>query len=71
MIPALHSYLKNFRAETGIQVELSAVAAVKRLKGDKRTVLYRVAQEALANVARHAQASQVWVAHYGVVQGSR
>jgi two-component system sensor histidine kinase DegS len=28
------------------------------VNGDKRTVLYRVAQEALTNIARHAQASR-------------
>jgi signal transduction histidine kinase len=58
LIPALRTFMKSFRAETGIQVSLSAFAAVEQVNGDNRTVLYRVAQEALTNVARHAQASQ-------------
>jgi signal transduction histidine kinase len=57
LIPALHTFMKAFRQQTGIHVSLSAFAAVERVNGDKRTVLYRVAQEALTNVARHAQAS--------------
>jgi signal transduction histidine kinase len=57
LIPALHTFMKAFREQTGIHVSLSAFAAVERVNGDKRTVLYRVAQEALTNVARHAQAS--------------
>jgi PAS domain S-box-containing protein len=61
LIPALHTFMKHFRAETGIRVSLSAFAEVDRLDGDKRTVLFRVAQEALTNVARHAQASQAEV----------
>jgi signal transduction histidine kinase len=61
LIPALHTFMKNFREETGIRVSLSAFAAVEKMNGDKRTVLYRVAQEALANVARHAQASRAEV----------
>ena len=58
LIPALHTFMKRFREQTGIRVSLSAFAAVEHVNGDKRTVLYRVAQEALNNVARHAQASQ-------------
>jgi signal transduction histidine kinase len=61
LIPALHTFMKNFREETGIRVSLSAFATVEQVNGDKRTVLYRVAQEALTNVARHAQASGVEV----------
>jgi signal transduction histidine kinase len=61
LVPALHTFMKNFRRETGIQVSLSAFAAVEQVNGDKRTVLYRVAQEALTNVARHAQASRAEV----------
>jgi len=61
LIPALHTFMKHFRTETGIQVSLSAFAAVEQVNGDKRTVLYRVAQEALTNVGRHAQASRAEV----------
>ena len=53
--------MKGFRQETGIRVSLSAFAAVEQVNGDKRTVLYRVAQEALTNVARHTQASKAEV----------
>ena len=61
LIPALHTFMKGFKEETGIHVSLSAFAAVEQANGDKRTVLYRVAQEALTNVARHAQASKAEV----------
>jgi signal transduction histidine kinase len=61
LIPALHTFMKGFREETGIHVSLAAFATLDQVNGDKRTVLYRVAQEALNNVARHAQASRVEV----------
>jgi signal transduction histidine kinase len=61
LIPALHSFMKNFGARTGLLAHLTAFAAVEGLDTGKRTVLYRVAQEALTNVARHAKASRVEV----------
>ena len=61
LIPALHTYMKSFSEQTGIRVSLSASAAVNKVNIDKRTVFFRVAQEALTNVARHAHASQVEV----------
>jgi signal transduction histidine kinase len=61
LIPALHTFMKGFKKQTGILVSLSAFAAVEQVNGDKRIVFYRVAQEALTNVARHAQASRVEV----------
>lgn len=59
LIPALHSFLKSFTKKTGIHVSLTAFAGVEKLDSTKRTMLYRVALEALTNVARHAQASRV------------
>ena len=59
LIPALHSFMKSFSARTGVHVHLTAFAAVEQLDAARRTVLYRVAQEALNNVARHAQAARV------------
>ena len=61
LIPALHSFMKSFSARTGIRTRLTAFAGVEQLESARRTVLYRVAQEALTNVGRHAQASQAQV----------
>jgi PAS domain S-box-containing protein len=61
LIPALHSHLKMFMKETGIRSTLSAFAGIEQANGSMRTALYRIAQEALTNVFRHAQASQVEV----------
>jgi signal transduction histidine kinase len=61
LIPALHSFMRGFTKRTGVRIHFATFAAVEKLEGDKRTVLYRVAQEALTNVAKHAEASLVKV----------
>lgn len=59
LIPALHAYMKTLAARKKLKIRLTAFAGVEALETSRRTVLYRVAQEALTNVARHAQASAV------------
>jgi signal transduction histidine kinase len=59
LIPALLSFVKLFSQRTRIHVALKVFAGIEQLDSNKRTILYRVAQEALNNVARHAQASRV------------
>jgi len=61
LIPALHSFVKIFSKRTHLPIHMKAFAGVEQLDIAKRTVLFRVAQEALTNVARHAHAYQVEV----------
>jgi signal transduction histidine kinase len=59
LIPALHAYMKTLAERNQLKIRLTAFAGVENLDSARRTVLYRVAQEALTNVARHAQAGLV------------
>lgn len=71
LIPALLSYLQQFTAQSGVRTELKSFVGVERLDGSRRTVLYRVAQAALSNVAQHAKASRVVVNLEQVPDGVR
>jgi PAS domain S-box-containing protein len=61
LIPALHTFMKDFTKRTGIRVHFTTFAGVEQLSGSRRTVLYRVVQSALTNVAQHSHASRVKV----------
>lgn len=58
LIPALNSFLKAFMRGTGIRTSLKVSAAIEQASGEVRTMLYRVVQEALTNISRHAKATQ-------------
>jgi signal transduction histidine kinase len=58
LIPALRSFVKSFSERTSVRISFEATAEVERLEIEQKTVLYRVAQESLTNIAKHAQASQ-------------
>jgi len=61
LVPALNAHLKDWAKQTGCRVTVAASAGLEPLNSAGRTVLYRVTQAALANVARHAKASRVKV----------
>jgi len=61
LITTLHSFMKDFMKRTGIRVHFTTFAEVEQLNSTRRTVLYRIVQSALANVAQHAHASRVKV----------
>lgn len=61
LIPSLHSFMRAFTKSTGVHTHLTFFEGVEELNIAKRTVLYRVAQEALTNVGRHARANNVKV----------
>ena len=56
LVSALCDYVEVVRKQAGINCTLSA-RLPQRLPEDQEIVLYRVAQEALTNVARHSRAS--------------
>ncbi|RYE94969.1 MAG: PAS domain S-box protein [Myxococcales bacterium] len=59
---ALRELVDGWSARTGVPVDLQTVGLdVGRLPAEVETVLYRVVQEALTNVAKHASACQVSV----------
>jgi two-component system sensor histidine kinase UhpB len=64
LLPAVASHVRRFAAQTGIEADLDAdeaEAGAGKLQPDEEIAVYRIAQEALANVARHAGASRVSV----------
>jgi two-component system NarL family sensor kinase len=56
---ALESLLDEFREKTGVSVRARTVGAGQPLSVRLEVGLYRIAQEALANIEKHARASQV------------
>ena len=69
LIPALRTYIADFPKRKGRQIQFSAFPGVEVLNNDKRTVLYRVVQEALVNAAKHARATVIKVSVLKVPDG--
>ncbi|KJZ21007.1 histidine kinase [Loktanella sp. S4079] len=57
--PALQALTDDFETRTGIKTEFETVVFRNRLDQEARIALYRIAQEALTNIERHANATQV------------
>src|SRR5919201_3590239 len=61
LVSALKSLATRFTEQAGLELEWDFAPTLPPLTPDAELALYRVAQESLTNVARHARASRVWL----------
>jgi signal transduction histidine kinase len=59
LVPALRQHLEDLGRYNHLQVNFEALNLEQRLPGSIETSLYRIIQEALTNIVRHASATQV------------
>ena len=69
LVPTLRNYVKAFVERTGVPVELSVTGLSGRLPPELEVTIFRIVQEGLANMARHAGAEHAWVS-LGLVDGT-
>ena len=68
--PALKALVEDFSQRTGTEVEFNTVVFRNRLDSESKIALYRIAQEALTNIERHADATKVSVDLRGHKRGA-
>jgi PAS domain S-box-containing protein len=61
LVAALRWYADRFASRTGISVTVQGKGLIPRLNTSSENTLFRIVQETLTNVAKHAQATKVTV----------
>jgi signal transduction histidine kinase len=56
LVPALRSYGKHFAERAAMELKMELPQTHERLESDQEIALFRIAQESLTNIQRHAQA---------------
>ncbi len=71
LTPALRQMINEFGEREGMPTTFEAVAVSEELSRDAKVALYRIAQEALRNVAKHAGKTHVRMTLMGIEDGCR
>jgi len=61
LLPALEWMAENLTKEYGIDTQVEVKGNEQSLPAEVELLLFRIAQEALSNIRRHAEASKAWV----------
>jgi signal transduction histidine kinase len=61
LVPALERLTEGFGSQTGIGIRFESGLAAERLPAEVETALYRIVQESLTNIVKHAHARNVSV----------
>jgi two-component system sensor histidine kinase DegS len=61
LIPTLRRYINEIKERPGTMIEFSVVGKETRLPNHVEVGVFRVVQEALNNIVKHADASAIWV----------
>jgi signal transduction histidine kinase len=61
LVPAIERLVETFRDQTELRVDLETNLAAERLPAEAETTIYRIVQEALTNIVKHAEATHVSV----------
>ena len=61
LLPALEWLTSDLTKSFGINIDMEVIGTAYRFTPETETVLFRIVQEALRNVWKHAEASKAWV----------
>ncbi|MTI82209.1 MAG: histidine kinase [Firmicutes bacterium] len=59
LVPALKRYIEHYTKDNGVHVETTVLGSERRLDSSLEVALFRVIQESLTNINKHAKANQV------------